>query len=119
MGFFSWKTADTDESVSNLYSIRGAHPCKMLSPDGRVFEETDYAGYGFFGGKDYYELVSELNGISEGDLSMEGIRLVHSGKPCILPKIVSLDCASSFDSLPDSPVCPLQGFFYDPEGDEE
>lgn len=68
MGFFSWKTSDTDTSISNSYSIRGALPVHMITEDGRVFTEPDYEGYGVFGGKDIYELIAEMNGLCpEGD----------------------------------------------------
>lgn len=61
MGFFSWKTADTDEQIINLF----AGECKevfMLSPDGTVFPEPKYEGYGIFGGKDAYVHLAEING---------------------------------------------------------
>lgn len=68
MGFFSWKTSDTDTSISNSYSIRGALPVHMITEDGRVFTEPDYEGYGVFGGKDIYELIAELNDLCpQGD----------------------------------------------------
>ena len=56
MGFFSWNTCDTDQSIANKYSNRPTFTVHMITPDGRVFTEKDYDGYGVFGGKDYYEL---------------------------------------------------------------
>jgi len=35
----------------------------MITPDGRIFTEKNYDGYGEFGGKDFYELLAELNGL--------------------------------------------------------
>lgn len=68
MGFFSWKTSDTDTSISNSYSIRGALPVHMITEDGQVFTEEEYEGYGVFGGKDIYELIAEMNGLCfDGD----------------------------------------------------
>ena len=60
MGFFSWKTSDTDTSISNSYSSRGALPVHMITEDGRVFTEPEYEGYGVFGGKDIYELIAHF-----------------------------------------------------------
>lgn len=63
MGYFSWKTQDTNQSISNRDSVRGALPVYMVNPKtGESYFEPDYDGYGRFGGKDYYELVAELNG---------------------------------------------------------
>jgi len=46
MGFFSWKTMDTDTSISNNYSSRGALKVDMLDDKGNVWTESDYEGYG-------------------------------------------------------------------------
>lgn len=56
MGFFSWQTADTKESIMNHYSGQ----CKtvyLLQPGGaEPIEETAYDGYGVFGGwRRYYD----------------------------------------------------------------
>ncbi len=56
MGFFSWKTMDTDKSISNAYSNRGTFRVQMVDDKGNVWTEDNYEGYGVFGGKDYYEL---------------------------------------------------------------
>jgi hypothetical protein len=61
MGFFSFITSDTNKSISNSFSNRGALPVHMITEDGQVFTEDDYEGYGVFGGKDIYELIAELN----------------------------------------------------------
>lgn len=63
MGFFSWKTSDTDRSIPSRYSDRETFTVHMITEDGRVFTEEDYEGYGKFGGKDIYELIAELNGL--------------------------------------------------------
>jgi hypothetical protein len=62
MGFFSWKTMDTDKSISNAYSNRGTFRVQMVDDKGNVWTEDNYEGYGVFGGKDYYELLAEMNG---------------------------------------------------------
>ena len=62
MGFFSWKTQDTDKSIANNYSNRNTFRVQMIDNKGNVWTESDYEGYGRFGGKDYYELLAEMNG---------------------------------------------------------
>ena len=120
MGFFSWETSDTNESVSNKHSIRGAKPCKMIAPDGRVWKELDYNGYGEFGGKDFYELLAELNGL-ESDRD-KGIGLAFRDCPSgdnavgvIYPKIVSMSFTGKYTDVPNSRSCDDQGFFYGEE----
>ena len=71
MGFFSWVTSDTNKSVSNAWSTRGALPVYLLCPDGTKIHEADYDGYGVFGGKDVYELVAEWN---RGNLTPDYLR---------------------------------------------
>jgi hypothetical protein len=46
MGFFSWKTCDTNRSIANVYSDELTFDVYMITPDGRVFHETHYDGYG-------------------------------------------------------------------------
>jgi hypothetical protein len=61
MGFFSWNTQDTDKSIANQYSNRKTFRVQMIDNKGNVFTENEYEGYGVFGGKDYYELLAEMN----------------------------------------------------------
>lgn len=61
MGFFSWKTCDTGESIFNTYSDRETVSVAMVDDKGNVYIEDEYGGYGEFGGKDYYQLVAEMN----------------------------------------------------------
>lgn len=65
MGYFSWKTSDTKRSIPNRYSSRDTFPVFMVLPDGRIFREDDYEGYGVFGGRDFFGLVAELNGLGK------------------------------------------------------
>jgi hypothetical protein len=64
MGFFSWNTQDTDKSIANQYSNRKTFRVQMIDNKGNVWTEDDYEGYGRFGGKDYYELLAEMNGFT-------------------------------------------------------
>lgn len=61
MGFFSWKTSDTKKSIANIRSRRKTFPVHMITKCGQVFTEESYEGYGDFGGKDFFELIAELN----------------------------------------------------------
>ena len=47
----------------------------MKDNKGNVWAEDAYGGYGKFGGKDFYELAAEMNGLSTRD---EGILLSRS-----------------------------------------
>ena len=63
MPMFSWVTLDTEKSISNTYSNPGPLKVYMHAPDGRKWLETKYGGHGFFGGKNYYKLLAEINGL--------------------------------------------------------
>jgi hypothetical protein len=127
MGFFSWNTCDTGESIANQYSTRPTFTVHMITPDGRVFTENDYEGYGVFGGKDFLELLAELNGL--GSDRDAGIDLIYKDNPSgddtpgvIYPKLVEdleSDVVGLYDSLPNPESCEAQGYFYAPDEDEE
>ena len=123
MGFFSWMTQDTDKSIANVYSCRRPFSVTMTDDKGNRWTEDNYEGYGDFGGKDYYELLDEMNGGS-GDRS-KGINLAFAddhgdGKnPNIKHPNLSEDPNWEWrNEIPES--CPNQGYFYDDnENDEE
>ncbi len=136
MGFFSWRTQDTDKSIANKYSIRRTFKVEMLDNKGNVWTENDYDGYGVFGGKDYYELLAEMNGVVERDkvelqgeaytdyMRGEGINLAFSKgngsgvatEGIYYPNLIEMAKGWTYEmSGPDS--CDFQGFFYD--DDEE
>ena len=83
MGFFSFITSDGNESIANIHSNRKTFPVYLATPgpNGKVFEEKGYNGYGVFGGKDIYVLIAELNNLlpngTEEDKRMAGIDLVY------------------------------------------
>lgn len=62
MGFFSFKTQDTNETIWNTYSERETFKVYLVEPNGNRYLESDYEGYGVFGGVDIYDLVARLNG---------------------------------------------------------
>jgi hypothetical protein len=130
MGFFSWKTMDTDTSISNAYSNRGTFRVQMMDDKGNVWTEDNYEGYGVFGGKDYYELLAEMNGVTSelkgekytDDMRQEGIALAFknngSGEHTFgvkYPNLVERADGWSYEHWgPES--CDNQGYFY---GDDE
>ncbi len=64
MGFFSWKTADTKESIGNISSVNSHREnhgnVYLLQPGSPALCEVGYIGYGIFGGVDaHYWLASK------------------------------------------------------------
>ncbi len=95
MGFFSWKTADTDESIMNCYGS-DCRTVYLLQPDGDHIQEKAYPGYGVFGGVDAYEWLAEKNlGISERNL---GITLTYGARYYQIGEKMYC-CFNSIDSL--------------------
>ena len=128
MGFFSWRTQDTDKSIANKWSARDTFRVQMMDDKGNVWTEDSYDGYGEFGGKDYYELLAEMNGLTANntdELRGKGIELAfsngnHSGvgtEGVLYPNLVEMAEGWRYDPMgPDS--CEDQGFFYDDETEE-
>lgn len=114
MGFYSWKTQDTERSISNSYSVHSTFEVTMSDDKGSKWIEYDYEGYGIFGGKDYYELLAEMNGLSGRDA---GITLEFSGKPFLSPNLNESQEAEWKDEHPES--CPEQGYFYCEDDDDD
>lgn len=81
MGQFSWFTQDTHHRIQNGV----CHRVCMTDDKGNQYWEDCYEGYGEFGGKDYFELMAEMNGFKVTDfkgysdphdhLRMKGISL--------------------------------------------
>ena len=137
MGFFSWRTQDTDRSIANNYSTRKTFTVVMIDNKGNKWVEQSYEGYGVFGGKDFYELLAEMNGfVSEKGLTYEidseaytdeargfGISLAFkdngSGiatKGVYYPNLVEKASGWVYEmGGPDN--CEFQGYFYDNEDD--
>lgn len=110
MGFYSWKTQDTNKSIANRYSSRTPFDVYMTDDKGNKWHETNYEGYGKFGGKDYYELLSEMNGL--GSDRSKGINLAYSGQFDIKFPNLSEDKNWIWkNSEPER--CEFQGYFYE------
>ena len=109
----------------------------MIDNKGNVWTETQYDGYGVFGGKDYYELLAEMNGFvsdkyekGTDEYTNEargfGISLAfskdnHSGvgtEGVYYPNLVEEANGWVYEMAgPDS--CEFQGYFYYDEDEDE
>lgn len=133
MGFFSWKTQDTKQSIPNVYSSKPYFTVFMHDEKGNVWTEDAYDGYGEFGSKDFYELLAEMNGVEHNfDLKgsdsefyekdpayseymrSKGIGIAFSGKPYKSPNLTRTREWTWVDEVPDA--CEYQGYFYLLEG---
>lgn len=125
MGFFSWKTSDTNKSVSNIHSGKGVFPVHLLDPKGGSIKELHYEGYGDFGGEDVYVLLALWNyemldlpeeglvGASLEELRLIGIDLAFGDKELKYPVKIVEDGSLEYDDVEASEMCPYQGYFYD------
>jgi len=118
MGFFSWKTQDSNRSISNHYSNRQPFRVIMTDDKNNQWVEDDYEGYGVFGGKDYYELLAEMNG-KESSRNV-GLDLVfhpelYPDKTIIFPSLT--ECGQYYGGK-EPENCEYQGYFYDDENEE-
>jgi hypothetical protein len=113
MGFFSWLTADTKETIPNIYSKRKRKPVYLVLPEGNL-KENGYGGYGEFCGFDAYALLALKNG--DGYDRDKGIHIFFSeehrtGQLEFCLKF-SFNPKAKYDKLPPSEDCPNQGYFY-------
>ncbi len=112
MGFFSWKTADTKQSIWNVYTKKH-RPVYLLLPEGRPsISERAYEGYGEFGGVDAYELLARENGL--GDNRESGIELAFDDSAYEKAKFhlkFSFNENAKYEDLPPSERDPNQGYF--------
>lgn len=98
------------QSLPAQGSVRPTFTVDMVLPDGTRYVEEGYDGYGEFGGKDFFESVAELNGMSGRD---DGISLYHAaGVAKILPRLTR-SRTKKWEELSDPEDCPDQGYFYD------
>ena len=110
MGFFSWKTADTRETVWNRYSDHGCRTVYLLQPNGGLnIREDAYEGYGDFGGVDVYEWLAIAN--KAGTDREAGIDLQYSEDPTKYPIKLSFNSDAVYEKLEASEECQSQGFF--------
>lgn len=105
MGQFSWFTQDTNEEIRN--NIKGYYAqAYMHDNKGNIWEELEYDGYGEFGGKDYFQLLAEMNncegltGNVDNDREI-GINLCYSNKNFISPNLTRHKEWSWIDEVPE------------------
>lgn len=116
MGQFSWYTQDTHRRIVNGNEMNVI----MTDNKGNQYREYRYEGYGVFGGKDYYELLAEMNGYTLADfggdsekLRWEGIKLAFDGHPAgnnpdvLHPSLT--ECGKWMGGTPPE-IGPKQGF---------
>jgi hypothetical protein len=110
MGLFSWKTQDTDESIPSKYSGRPTFKVVMVDDKGNRYVEEAYEGYGEFGGKDFYELLDEMNGgVGDRDAGID-LAFNKTGKKFISPSL-SKTGGYWYGATPEN--CDAQGYFYE------
>ena len=120
MGFFSWKTSDTQKSISNKYSDKGALPVYLITPGNEKIYEKEYQGYGVFDGYDAYALLARWNKPEECNGDEEHDRRIGCAIGCTDKKMESLKYPLKFaenpnyryEDLPPAKNCRHQGYFY-------
>lgn len=116
MGFFSWRTQDTDKSIANRYSSRPTFTVYMVNPLNldEYYKEDNYEGYGVFGGKDYYEFLAEINNVGHDRDTGFNLVYFHHTESIKYPILVEdLSKASEVSGEPKN--CEAQGYFYEGE----
>lgn len=117
MGYFSFRTQDTDRSICNIdQNIFPPFCVYMIDDKGNKWEEKAYEGYGEFGGKDYYELIAEMNGVPVDDPLKrdKGLTLAFVGEPGTkFPNLVEFPDNWQHRPFEEAENCDRQGFFYD------
>ena len=76
-GQFSWMAQDTGNQIGS--EKQNTIAVTMFDDKGNKWEEKSYDGYGEFGGKDYYELLAQMNGI-ENPNRQDGIDIAFDKK---------------------------------------
>jgi hypothetical protein len=119
-GQFSWFTHDTDQQIGSEpeNTLRAVY---MFDNKGNKWLEKNYEGYGEFGGKDYYELLAQMNGMANPDRS-EGIDLAFSGKKGVLYPALVVDPNFNYkthDFTEEAPNDPNQSWYQEPEDDDD
>lgn len=114
MGFFSWHTSNTNKSIANVHSSKNTITVAMVDDKNNVWIERAYDGYGEFGGKDFYELLAQMNG---GKTREDGIAMAFSdeAKHYIYPCLYEMKNGKvpRWKHFHGGPVdCEHQGYFY-------
>ena len=113
MGFFSWRASNDQMSIPNCYQeVMLQFNVIMIDDKGNKWEEPSYEGYGVFGGKDFYELLAEMNGQSgrNAGIKIEGKEKIKH--PNLISNIHG-DELEKWTYTEEGPEnCEFQGHFY-------
>ena len=130
-GQFSWMTQDTEEQIGS--ERENTIDVWMYDNEGNSWYENKYAGYGEFGGMDYYELLAKMNGYSEEDLgkgqemrnlgidlAFKKLKTKDKGRKVLFPALVA-DGRYNWkrhDFTQEAESDPNQSWYQEPEYDE-
>ncbi len=130
MGFYSWKTADSNESIANIHSghPNALKPIYLLQPNGqKPIKESRYNGYCIFGGVHAFAWLAKMNidpetlnqlDVEEDDFELRSLGIeLFCERPNLIkyPLKFSFNENARYEDLAKSEVCDLQGFFYTEE----
>lgn len=89
MGFFSWKAADSKESILNVHTGL-SRPVYLLQPHGKPpIEESAYEGSGIFGGVDVYLWLPHAHGLAGSEAPDDIYEFMESASPARLDDLRS------------------------------
>ena len=109
MGQFSWIAQDTNRSISNI----NPKSVTMTDDKGNKWTENNYEGYGMFDGKDFYQLLAEMNNVKglTGEVDRDrdlGIDLYFGNKAFLSPNLNEDSDINWHSGKPED--CPNQGW---------
>ena len=117
MGQFSWIAQDTQKSISNTYPTS----VTMSDNKGNKWTEKYYEGYGEFQGKDFFDLVADMNPellktkyrerLNDMELRDVGIEIAFGDDPYLSPNLNNNSEIKWTNSKPQD--CPNQGWTRD------
>ena len=67
MTYLSFMTNDTNESIPNRFSNKPTFTIYMLDNKGNVWKEDNYEGNCVFSGKNFFDLLAEMNHLKYRD----------------------------------------------------
>ena len=103
------RLGEIQKKYSELFQLESSKVKKMIDDKNNVYIETDYEGYGVFGGVDFYPLLDKMNGGTGDRVTGVGKEFGFGIKR---PKIVSIICEKRWEELEDNVDCEYQGYFY-------
>tara|TARA_B100001057_G_scaffold337901_1_gene338686 strand:- start:7464 stop:8258 length:795 start_codon:yes stop_codon:yes gene_type:complete len=130
-GQFSWLTQDSEEQIGS--ERMNTIDVWMYDNEGNSWYEKEYAGYGEFGGMDYYELLAKMNGYSEEDLkkgqemrnlgidlAFKKLKTKDKGRKVLFPALVASGKYNwkRHDFTEEAESDPNQSWYQEPEYDD-